>query len=72
MLTFVPVKFVHPLPRAQDVAIATIVMLALWAALALVARVAAISHPELWVTAGLCAIALYFLVIGLLPERRSS
>ena len=70
VLTFVPVKFVHPF-RVRRMRYATIVMLALWAALALVAVLSDLA-PGAWVTGGLCAVALYFLVIGLLPERRSS
>jgi phosphatidylcholine synthase len=69
VLTFVPVKFVHPF-RVSRLRPVTIAMLALWAILGLVALLNDLS-PGLWVTGGLCVVALYFLVIGLLPDRRT-
>jgi phosphatidylcholine synthase len=66
-LTFAPVRFVHPL-RVRRLRAVTVVLLGLWALLALAAVVQGL-EPEFWITAGLCAIALYFLVVGLLPAR---
>jgi len=68
-LQFVPVKFIHPL-RVQFLRPVTIALLALWAVLAAVALDADL-QPEFWVKASLCAIALYFLLFGLLPDRRA-
>jgi phosphatidylcholine synthase len=68
VLTFVPVRFVHPF-RVLRWRPVTITLLTLWSVLAL----AAVLHnlaPGPWITGGLCAIGLYFLGIGLLPERR--
>lgn len=69
-LTFAPVRFVHPF-RVLRMRVVTVTLLMIWAALAL----AAVLHnmePGPWITAGLCAIGLYFLGFGLLPERRAS
>jgi phosphatidylcholine synthase len=66
-LTFVPVRFVHPFRVARWRAL-TVALLALWAVLALVAVLQELA-PNGWVTAVLCLIAVYFLVIGLLPAR---
>ena len=66
-LTFVPVRFVHPFRVARWRAL-TVALLALWAVLALVAVLQNLA-PNGWVTAVLCLIAVYFLVIGLLPAR---
>lgn len=67
VLTFVPVRFVHPL-RVRRLRTLTVALLTLWAALAFVAVKQGLA-PESWVTAGLCLIALYFLIVGLLPAR---
>ena len=67
-LQFTPVRFVHPL-RVHFLRPVTIGLLALWAVLAVVALHADLK-PDIWVTALLCAIALYFLLFGLLPVRR--
>jgi phosphatidylcholine synthase len=69
VLTFVPVRFVHPL-RVRRLRAVTVTLLALWAALALAAIFQGLA-PDRWITAALCAIALYFLTVGLLPARRS-
>jgi phosphatidylcholine synthase len=66
-LTFVPVRFVHPL-RVRSFRVLTVSLLALWAVLAFVAVVQGLA-PPLGVTAALCLIAVYFLVIGLLPVK---
>ncbi len=70
ILTFAPVKFVHPF-RVRRLRAATIALLALWAILGAVALLNDLA-PGPWITAGLCVIAVYFLAIGLLPERQSS
>ena len=70
MLTFAPVRFVHPF-RVRRLRVLTVTLLMLWSALAL----AAVLHnmePGPWVTGGLSVIGLYFLAIGLLPGRRRS
>ncbi len=70
VLTFVPMKFVHPF-RVKRLRAVTVSLLTLWCALAM----AAVLHdltPGPWITGGLCVIGLYFLVIGLLPERRQT
>ena len=67
VLTFAPVRFVHPLRVARFRAL-TVSLLAVWAVLALVAVAQGLA-PDLPVTAALCLIAVYFLVIGLLPGR---
>jgi hypothetical protein len=46
----------------------TVALLTLWAALALAAIKQGLA-PEPWVAAGLCLIAVYFVLIGLLPAR---
>ncbi len=69
-LTFAPVRFVHPF-RVLRLRVVTVALLSVWAALAM----AAVLHnlnPGPWITGGLCIIGLYFLGIGLLPERRAS
>ena len=67
-LQFAPVKFVHPL-RVRFLRPVTVAVLALWAVLAAIALYADL-QPELWVKVSLCAIAVYFLLFGLLPGRR--
>ncbi len=67
-LTFLPLRFVHPF-RVAWLRPLSIAFLVLWAVLALIA-VGYDLKPELWVTAALCTIALYFLAIGWLPHRR--
>lgn len=63
-LTFAPVRFVHPL-RVRRFRVVNIVLMAAWAALAIV-TVGTDLAPGPYVTAALSAIALYFLVAGLL------
>jgi len=67
VLTFVPLRFVHPF-RVAWARPLTIGLLVLWAVLALIA-VGDELKPALWVTASLCAIGLYFLGLGWLPRR---
>ena len=64
VLTFVPVRFVHPL-RVRHLRVLNIALLALWAALALLAVVQDL-EPGLAVKIPLAAIAGYFLIAGLL------
>jgi phosphatidylcholine synthase len=66
-LSFVPVRFVHPI-RVRRLRVLNLAVLALWAALALAALAAALA-PPLWVSAALCAVALYFLAIGAAAGR---
>jgi phosphatidylcholine synthase len=70
VLTFVPVKFVHPF-RVRRWRGVTVALLTLWAVLA-GAAVRQDLVPAGWITGGLCAIALYFVTVGLVPvqERR--
>jgi phosphatidylcholine synthase len=63
-LSFAPIKFLHPL-RVQQWRLLNIALLAAWAILAFVAVVEDLS-PALYVTIPLCAIAIYFFLIGLL------
>jgi phosphatidylcholine synthase len=70
VLTFVPLKFVHPF-RVRRWRGVTVALLTLWAVLAL-AAVRQGLQPESWITAALSAIALYFVAVGAVPiqERR--
>jgi phosphatidylcholine synthase len=63
VMTFVPVVFVHPfrVPRLRPL---NAVLLAIGSVLIVVAIVRDLA-PGPWVTGGLCAICLYFLVAGL-------
>jgi phosphatidylcholine synthase len=63
-LTFVPVRFVHPL-RVRHLRVLNIVLLAVWVALALLTVIANLD-PGPYIVSALSAIALYFLVAGLL------
>jgi phosphatidylcholine synthase len=65
VLTFVPIRFVHPF-RVRRLRTVTVALLTLWAALALAAVRQGLA-PELWITIGLCALGCYFLGVGLLP-----
>jgi phosphatidylcholine synthase len=67
VMTFLPIKFVHPV-RVRRLRWLTLGILLLWAALALVALLQGLA-PQPWVTAALCLIAIYFLVVGLVPAR---
>lgn len=64
ILTFVPVRFVHPL-RVKRWRILNIALMLVWAALAVIAVIANLV-PGPAVRIALCVIALYFLVVGLL------
>jgi phosphatidylcholine synthase len=62
-LTFAPIRFPHPIRVTQRRAL-NIALLALWSVLGTVA-LAFNLEPAPWITAVLCAIALYFLAGGL-------
>jgi phosphatidylcholine synthase len=66
-LTFVPVTFVHPL-RVRRWRALTVVLMVLWAVLAAIAVFSNLA-PHLWVAAGLSAIAVYFLLIGVVARQ---
>ena len=67
VLTFVPVRFVHPF-RVRRWRGMTVALLTLWAVLAGAAVKQGLA-PEWWITAALCLIAVYFLAFGLVPAR---
>lgn len=67
VLTFVPVRFVHPF-RVVSLRAVTVALLSAWAVLATIAVIQEL-NPHLWVKVGLCLIAAYFLLVGLLPAR---
>lgn len=62
VLTFTPVKFLHPL-RVAHWRILTIAVLLLWSVLALVTLWRDLM-PGPWITAALCLIALYVIGVG--------
>jgi phosphatidylcholine synthase len=68
VLTFVPVRFVHPF-RVRRLRAVTVALLAAWSALALTAVLRGMD-AGVWGNAALCAIAGYFLLVGLLPQRQ--
>jgi phosphatidylcholine synthase len=65
-LTFVPIRFVHPL-RVKHLRWLNIALMAVWAGLAAFALAENLS-PALYVTWALAAIAVYFLIAGLLRK----
>ena len=67
VLTFAPIKFLHPL-RVTRLRALNIVLLALWFVLALIALLLDLD-PGPYVTWPLVAIAVYFFGVGLLPRR---
>lgn len=67
VLTFAPIKFLHPL-RVARLRILNIVLLVLWFMLALIALLFDLD-PGPYVTWPLVAIAVYFFGVGLLPRR---
>lgn len=62
VLTFAPWPFIHPL-RVKRLRVLSIGMLVAWGFLAVAALMYDLSPPA-WITATLCAIALYFLFAG--------
>jgi phosphatidylcholine synthase len=67
--TFLPVPFVHPF-RVARLRVLTVLLLVLWSVLAFITLVRDMM-PGPWITAGLCAIAVYFLTIGLIRWPKS-
>lgn len=67
--TFLPVPFVHPFRVRRGRSI-TIALLVIWSVLAAVTLLRDMM-PGPWITASLCAIALYFLGAGLMRERNA-
>jgi phosphatidylcholine synthase len=67
VLTFVPIRFVHPF-RVRSLRAVTVTMLGLWAVMASVALWQSLA-PSPWVVAALCLTGIYFLMIGLVPAR---
>jgi len=67
VLTFLPIKFVHPL-RVERFRPFNVALLALWAVLALFAVLLNLD-PGLLVVLPMTAIAVYFFVAGFLPRR---
>jgi phosphatidylcholine synthase len=67
VLTFVPMRFVHPF-RVRRLRTVTVALLTLWAVLALAAVKQELA-PAPWISAALCLIAVYFVLVGLLPAR---
>src|SRR4051812_25537629 len=65
--TFLPIPFVHPV-RVKRGRWLSIALLVIWSVLACVTLLRDMM-PGPWITAGLCAIALYFLGAGLMRER---
>jgi phosphatidylcholine synthase len=68
VLTFVPLPFVHPF-RVRRLRLVNIALLVLWCLLAAFALGRDL-RPDPWMTATLCAIALYFLIAGLVQRIR--
>jgi phosphatidylcholine synthase len=68
-LTFAPFRFIHP-SRVRRWRNLNLALLAVWSLLALVAVLRNLD-PGAWVTAGLCAIGVYFFAFGLLQPRQS-
>lgn len=67
VLSFTPIKFIHPL-RVKRLRAFNIALLALWGALAVAALLLGL-EPGPYVTWALVAIAVYFFAAGMVPER---
>jgi phosphatidylcholine synthase len=67
--TFLPIPFVHPF-RVRRGRVISIALVILWSVLACVTLLRDMM-PGPWITAALCAIALYFLGAGLMRERNA-
>lgn len=67
ILTFVPIRFVHPL-RVARLRTLNVALLIVWALLALDAVIANL-EPGIWVKVALGALAVYFCGFGFLPLR---
>jgi phosphatidylcholine synthase len=74
VLTFAPWPFIHPL-RVRRLRVLSIGLLVAWGIFAILALTSELAPPP-WITATLCAIALYFLFAGwvgrLLPPERGT
>lgn len=68
VLSFAPIKFVHPL-RVKHLRVLNIALLALWALLALAAVILRLD-PGPYVTGPLIAIAVYFFAAGLMRRAQ--
>jgi phosphatidylcholine synthase len=66
--TFLPIPFVHPF-RVVRLRVLTLSLLAIWSVLAFITLLRDMM-PGPWITAGLCAIALYFLAAGLVRSPK--
>jgi len=66
VLTFAPIKFVHPL-RVRSLRPVNVALMLIWSVLAALA-VAQNLDADAWIVAGLCLIALYFLGAGLVTK----
>jgi phosphatidylcholine synthase len=64
VLSFVPVKFVHPV-RVREFRAVNAVLIAAWSVLAFWALMDSFAQPKA-VTWALCVIAVYFLLAGIL------
>jgi phosphatidylcholine synthase len=69
ILTFVPVPFLHPF-RVRRMRAFNALLIVAWSVLAIVALAREMMPPG-WVTAALCAIALYFLGAGVLRRNET-
>ena len=67
-LTFVPVKFIHPL-RVRNARSLTLAMLGAWGVFALAALLQAL-EPDLWVRVGLLVTAVYFFGVGFVVRQK--
>jgi phosphatidylcholine synthase len=67
VLTFAPIRFLHPL-RVTRLRALNIVLLVLWFVLAAIALLLDLD-PGPYVTWALVAIAVYFFGVGMLPRR---
>ena len=67
VLTFAPIKFLHPL-RVMRLRVLNVVLLVLWFVLALITLLFDLD-PGPYVTWALVAIAVYFFGVGMLPRR---
>ena len=68
VLTFAPLPFVHPF-RVRRLRSVSVVLLIAWCTLGSVALARDLA-PGPWVTAALCALALYFFAIGIVRRPR--
>ena len=67
VLTFAPVKFVHPL-RVRTLRPVTTGLMGVWIVLAALAVLQNL-NADTWIVTGLCLIAVYFLGAGLVTKR---